>query len=857
MLRNSKTRIATLKRAVSMTTLGVAMSFASGAVHAGTGINFDIEEQTLGQALVAVSKQAGTNIIIPQTANLGRVVDSFSANMEIEEALHYLLAGTSLGFERQRDGGYVVAQQSGFQQISYRTDAELASDLKVYPDDERAGQMDRFALDEIIVTATKRATSLQSTAMALSVLSGDALEARGITNVAGIMRSIPGISAAAAGPGRTWVTMRGITTDARSTNGRATTATYIDDFPLALGTRDIRLVDVSRIEVLKGPQGTLYGQSAMGGALRYITNDPDTDAFSGDVSSYISSTEQGGMNFGFQGHLNVPVTEKIAVRGSFYSFNNDGFIDIAGSQPEENANTEKTLGARLKLKWDINDTTTLEAMYLRQKIDMGHSQTATSTFTPYPTVGFDDIPSDLKGVDYNNLASQSVNPLSREDEVMALRVTKDFGAFDMTLMGARKNLTDWENRDQALYIGITEGRAGYQENIQVEVNTFEARLVSNNDSAFRWLVGAWYEDFGSETPFFDPVTGLPESVLVFGSILISEGSVIQDDLVFEDNEEIAFYGEVGYQFTDKTLLTLGYRRSHVSVNKFFTKSGGPFTEGASLLQGTGDFETSENVNTFKANFEYAVNDDVLLYALATSGYRAGGYAPGKGNIPASQFKSDSLWNYEIGARTSWFDNRLTFNANLFRIDWKDMQLTSFFVSDLGLFNRTNNVSKAKVEGLELEMNAYVTENLSLSFSYGYTKARILEDHAPTGAIAGDRLPGTPEHMFSVAADYQKQVSPELEFRARLSYAHTGDKMNTFGIGGIGQRRRTLDSHGIADLRFGLSHDNGVEVSLFADNLLNKVATSFEETIQAASDDYFGRSFVNRPRTVGVNVGYKF
>ena len=704
------------------------------------------------------------------------------------------------------------------------------------------------AIDEIVVTATKRETSLQDTAMSLSVVTGEDLQNRGFTNPGEFINTIPGLAVTTQQPGVLRINMRGVSTSNVNV-GRNTTAVYIDEFPLSEAARDIRLIDVERVEVLKGPQGTLYGQSSMGGTIRYITNKPSDEGFSGDINSYVSSYgDSDGLNYGLNGHINMPLTDNLTLRAVAYRFDNDGYVDYKGAFPEEDGNKEETNGGRLALKWDISDSVALNYMYLNQRVDSGEARIS-ETFDLTPTG-----PVVLQAPDFDNFSDQNGNGILVTDEVHNLKLDIGFETFDLAVLASKKEFFFQRLSQQGSYLNFTDNQQAFQlSSIRTNDTNFEIRLTSQSDGSefFSWIAGIWYND--SEKELLDLVYHAGDDASFFGLFDVSEGFVYRDAVEKEFNKELAIYGEVAMHLTEQATLTLGYRRADVEVDRESLRSDGPLGTAVAAQIGLDQY-AQEDVDTYKVNFEYTLSDDILLYALAASGYRAGGFNVANlhtaGVVPP--YESDSLWNYEIGARTSWLDNRLIANAVVYLIDWEDMQLTKQIIDENGFTNATDNIGKARVEGLELEVDYRLSEYLSFGVNYAYTDTTLEEDVPGENAFKGDRLPGSAKHVHSLFIDYVRPITDEMDVDVRFTQRYIGDRVTVLGGGEAAQKASITPSYDTTDLKVGVRHANGIEASLFANNIFNNIGITWRE-----ATPLYERLRITSPRVVGLNVGYKF
>ena len=718
-------------------------------------------------------------------------------------------------------------------------------------------------IDEIVVTASKRETSLQDTALSVSAISGADLDKLGVTSFDQIMATVPGVTLLELGPGSSAIVFRGITTSSFGNANSAASSTYIDEFPLALRDIDIKLVDMAQIEVLKGPQGTLYGQSALGGVTRYITNRPDFEKVSGGVGLTGENVADGDEGYQAQGYINIPLSDNLAARAVFYNYDRPGFIDNLGTNTE-NINSEETTGGRLALRWAISDRAEFNLLYLNQsqRVNSGQGngiQAIASTYTP-TNANFPATPTDIRPPDLENPTFRSnINPFfEREFEALNLKLDVDFKYFDLSIMGARKERKSHIKSDVSLWIGIYDDVTTTLENIRsdFDATTFEARLVSTGDGPIEWLAGVWYENEKGDLRTSDILQTPRTDLVIFGFLPGIDGAVLTDSERFDDQKELAVYGEVSYRFTDKAKLTLGYRRADLELDSGVLRADGPFAGGLRNAIGVPE-DAQEDINTYKVNIEYAFNDNILTYVLASSGYRAGGFNRGGiGSVTAnSAYESDSLWDYELGIRTAWMENRLTANAAAYYIDWSDIQLRSWDVTTAS--QRIQNAGTAEIFGLETEIRYQATDSLHLSLNYAYTDASLTEDLLGAGGIVdakdGDTLPGSSKNTFSLLVDWQMALTEDLDLQTNASYVYTSSRAPSLLTGDLTSGFPDVPSSDVVNLSAAIKHNNGISVSLFANNLLDDRNIQYQARLGTALES----AIMNRPRTIGLRVGYTF
>jgi len=835
----------------------IAMAHGINAVQENS-VKFNITSHSLAAALNAYGLQSNQEVFFKEGELQGLPVQPLQGLYNPKDALQTLLDASGVEYRINKMGTILVGSVAsdvklGFQKIAYNTTRDYEASLAVAEEDETVDDVNAFELDEIVVTATRRETSVQSTALTISAFGGKGLEEKGYNSITQFIDTVPGVTSNDEGGGSNTIIIRNINTSTQEA-GSASVATYFNDFALSTTgfstAADIRLVDVNRVEVLKGPQGTLFGRSAMGGIVRYIANKPNTDAFEGGINTYLSDTADGGSNYGGHGYLNVPVSDNFAVRMVGYYYDNAGFVDNVELGIDD-INEEKTWGGRFAAHWDVTDTLSADFTYLYQKQNAGPNSVTTTRDPGDLNVAGDegpDVPFDLNA---RTAIGGVVEERNSTYEFFNFKLEKDFGDFTTTFLATRSNADNEFAFDQREFVNFRAGCACDTPVDDVprgtEVDILELRFVSSNDSFLDWIFGLYYEDEESAIRQLNIYLG-PDQVL-FGLLPFSDGTVGLDTIASSTGEEQAAYGELGFNFSPETKLTVGYRRSHVEFGTLTTQSAGVFNafNGSAALVGI-PFETSENVNTFKFSLEHQINDDLFAYATATSGYRRGGF-----NLPTaisefSTFDSDTLWNYELGLKSTWLDGRLIANLSAYLIDYTDIQLT---VQDPVTFGRTTqNVGKAEVTGLEFSMVFQATEALNLSFNGSLSDPKLKED-VPGGVTGkeGDRLPGSAKKSFAITADWEKPLNDDLSLYGIVTYKYVGERLNDFNL----DLDVALPSYDLMDARIGLRSADGYSISLFANNLFDKKIL-YGIDRQGA---FFESAKTNRPRTIGINLTYDF
>jgi len=841
--------------------------------------DIDIPALNAAQALNRLAEQTGAILLFPYDIAEARQANVVVGRYTLMDALDSLLQGSGLSGglsdkraiqitldevnERNNEEGSMATAKVPF---SKKFAAFFASIFfvtgSVGAQTDEGGEEYAFVIEEVIVTATRRETGIQTTAVSISAFSGDLLEQFGKTSIAQFVDGVPGVTSVAEGPGSNRIIIRNVATSTQEA-GSPTIATYFDDFALTAiigGSPEIRLVDMERVEVLKGPQGTLFGRSAMGGIVRYISNKPSTEKFVGGVNGYVSSTTDGGTNFGGHGYLNFPITDDLAVRMVAYSYQHDGFLDNT-ELGAKNYNDEDTTGGRIALHWDATDAFSFDLTYLNQTIKAAPNWVTTTRDPGDLDVAGDegpDVPFDI------NARTQIAGIVMEEkntQELLNLKLEYDFNSFTSTFLATRSKTEFGFVFDQREYVFVRSGCVcdfldPVPKGLGTESDILELRFVSSGDHFLDWIAGLYYED--SEDNWAQQIRYQGPDQIALGFLPLTEGLVLIDSLGQVTSHEQAAYAELGFNFTPDTHLTLGYRRSDVEFGSLSLQADGVFLafSGADALVGI-PFDTQEDVNTYKVSLEHSFSEDIFGYALASSGYRRGGFNLPTFISPFSTFDSDTLWNYELGLKTTWLAGRLVANVSAYLLKYDDIQLA---VQDPVTFVRaTQNVGKADITGIELGVEYLVNENLRLGFGGSLSNPELKEDIPPsidpiTGDLIytgrkGDSLPGSATETFSFTASWDRPLSNGMGVFANAFYRYVGSRLNDFNT----DLDVKLPSYSLTDVRLGLNHPNGWSVALFADNV-------FDEAIIYVIDrqgPVFESVPTNRPRTVGLNFIYNY
>lgn len=799
----------------------------------------------------------------------------------------------------------------------------IAGGLFLSPAHAQEDDSSLVPFEEIIVTATRREGTVQDVPINIAALDGTRLEEQGFADISELLAFVPGINAINQG-GRNGnqTIVRGLNAEplgqgsGNDTGG--TVATYLGEIPLAL---DIRLNDLQRVEVLLGPQGTLYGAGTLGGAIRYIPNKPTTEETVFDVRADLYTIEEGsGISSDVGATFNMPISDVFAIRGSLDRRDDKGFIDYpyvvqqpgvsepdvdlsdaaavaANFSPVEDANTQETLSGRLAARWQPNDVFDATLTYYFQNEENG-GRTVSGARGAYPSPRYAS-------------ASRVLEPNDEENELLALEIVADLGFAELTSATGLGSYKEVGQRDQTdLLVSLEYSYETFPtftaftlEDEEEEFLSQEVRLVSTGDGPINWIVGGFYnklETVGTSsefTPGYAEFAGFdrPDNLEYF-----SAGSA--------EVVEQAIFGEIGYNITDKWQVTVGGRYYEYDIQLQSTVDFPLFDPGfvAEDLNAIAarPFDPSlrqeDDGSLFKFNTSYTISDDVTVYATVSEGFRIGGgngggecppfdpnAAQGNCNLAPGQqfgpgpndfaefderaFGPDTTRNFELGAKTQWLDGALTINGAVFHVQWNDPQLASATVN--ASIPITINAKGAESNGVELTTDWHATEQLRLRGSFSYTKSELTDDVpslirtiTPPGfgsafedGLDGDRLPGSPETQFSLFANYTMPLSDGNELRFNGAYAWQDEVLSRAGGRG---NSLTLDSYGIANFS-AVYQTEAWSVTGYVDNVFDEFAESGVQSSRLFNQvvmDTSVRSFLTQvlpPRTIGVRFNYSF
>ncbi|GAB2510344.1 TonB-dependent receptor [Microbulbifer agarilyticus] len=745
--------------------------------------------------------------------------------------------------------------------------------------------------EEVVVTGSRREENVMDIPINISAVGGEKIEDLRLDSIAKIAYYTPGLTVVDRGPRDESpdVMVRGLNTGGLGPGFDSTTvANYLGDIPLRV---DLKPVDLERVEVLIGPQGTLYGQGTMGGAIRYIPAKADPSGFSAEFrGSASSNSESSGLGSDYGATLNFAVTDTLAVRVNADSVQDPGFIDynyvvresgVSNPDPDfsnpddvaanlrrvKDANGEDTQSARVNVRWLATD-------WLEANLWHYHQDTKAEGRTLAHQLSFNTGPYE-SGMRYEE-------PNHYTNKLTSLELVGDLGFAEATLVYGESEYEELGQRDQTdLLLDLDLGYDSFpsfssytREKVKDESDTLELRLSSQHEGPFKWVAGYFQNKYVSEgtseefTPFFDQF-----AVDNWDGIQLRPDSLEYYSVGVLNEKESAFYGEVTYDISDSWSVTGGYRRY-----KFETQDTGGVAFPLYDTVFFGDPQDSINLNLstfsgddkgdlFKFNTAWDITDNGMVYFTYSQGYRNGGInaeaecteeqlaSAAEGNqVPCIEadelfIKPDTIDNYEVGYK-GLVGDRLSVSAALFHIQWEDLQVAT--ASDISALPITGNGSAAESNGVELQGTWLISDNLDLAFTYAHTKAELTED-APGlvgdySVSAGARLPGHAEHQGSLNLNYTTTVLGNYDLDLNYGLIFASDVYNM--VGGPEDPLYMIDE----DSGEIMAGDRGGEaIPGYAVHHMSATLRMDSWTVQAFADNLWNKYYVTGTRSNRSNL----
>lgn len=694
---------------------------------------------------------------------------------------------------------------------------------------------------DIVVTATKRQESVRDVAGSVAAVSEATLQKLNAQSLSDYITRVPGVVFNDYQPGVSEVVIRGIASTTYHEANQATTGYYLNQIPLIepgfpLVIPDVDAFDVSRVEVLRGPQGTLFGSSSLGGAVNYVVNEADPSKFDAGAEGMISSTKRAGeVNYAAKAMVNVPIaTDKLAVRLVALQRYDAGYLDntLLG---KDGSNDLRVRGLRGSIVFTPTETTKISALSMYQEYDLD-DQTYVIFGTP-------------------KTYDRATNVAEFQDTsfmLHSLKLEQDLGFATLTAIGSYTEKKANLAFDNSIF-GGNDPRTGTPELAsskgKSKTDYAELRLASPDDGRLRWLIGANYTRLRSSNTDGTYIEGIGDYIDanpgMFGGQsgdTLAPGDLATRTVSSNRVTEKAIFGEASFDIVDSLTLTLGGR--------WFEYRSSPrlqYLPNANLIPPF-DFAPGKSKDSDfipKVSLTWKPNDDVMVYALYSEGFRIGGinvYSAAVPGLPLT-FASDTTKNYEIGTRFDLVDKTLSVDVTAYHIDWGNVQARLFTPVDFNAY--TVNGGGADVDGVEISLTLRPTRNLSLSSNVSYNDARLStllpDSFAPGGGYAkGTQLPGASDWILSNSLDL---TFPDAKLKPRFNLSHRYMSAAPVAFGAVLEKG---DYH-IIDLNASVTVADRVEIGLFAKNLFNQYG------ILNAPFSFAGS--VTRPRTLGANLRF--
>jgi iron complex outermembrane receptor protein len=764
------------RKTLSCGSAALVLGLASGAF--GQQRSFDVPSEDAASAIADLARQAGVQIIAPADQLKGVKTPAIKGQLDVRAALRSLLARTSLSIAAD-DGTVITLRRQG--------DAT--------PEERDSTSQ---AVAEVIVTATRRSENAQTVPISITALSEHSLQDSGALRMEDVVHAVPGLAFNENLAGNASLSIRGVSTTSSTAYLQSPVALYMDEVPLlnpAAGhaVPGLPLFDINHVEVLRGPQGTLFGSGALGGAIREITNKPDMTRYQAATEETLETRAIGGPSYATNLMVNLPVVQdKLALRvvGSYnYSA---GWIDNS-TRGEKDVNHEFSGGGRAELRWTPADNLSFIGTFVDES-----DRPSDSAYTPYYGKGY--------------IANSTLRQYSDNDT----KIYNLVGEYRMP-WGTLTSSTSYVNRSRKELSDDTtvgDSLSGLSTPVPVTdvglpTDDFiqEVRLASTNEHPYKWLVGGYYRSFQQKLTEVITQAG---SGAVFASQGFPSDTLENNASTFTIDEE-ALFGEASYDITRQITATAGVRVFHESVAIAYSGNG-YFDGGPVDIHNSAQYTKA----TPKFALSYTPARDVLIYVQAAEGYRAG-----QGNsspprdpvtgqpIPAA-YGPDQLWNYELGAKTSLFGHKLTIDGAIYYIDWSQIQLQQHTPSGTVY---SANAGSATVKGVELQIAAKPVSALEVGTSLSYDEGRMTAINPGVRALVGDQLPGSAPFTAYAYGQYNFQINDSLDGFIRADYSYTGKEFSDLN----NPTSLLYGNYGSVGAQWGLKYKN-FDALLFAENL---------------------------------------
>jgi outer membrane receptor protein involved in Fe transport len=773
------------------------------------------------------------------------------------------------------------------------------------------------SLPEVVVTANRSgAQTLQNVPMAVSVVNIAQADQAGLGNLSDLAKFAPSLSINESVPGVNKFDMLGLATGAyrtSDTSDRSLVAVYLDDTPISVQgqTPDLRIYDLERVEILRGPQGTLYGDSSMAGTIRFVTAKPSSAKSFGSLEITGADTEHGADSYSVRGMFNVPIIkDELALRATVYDGEDGGYINNIGDHRKNDANLNRSLQGRAAVRWTPSSKLTVDVSATFEQSHAAGLNTELSGLPAY--TDFTNAPEgtrdsfqlyqasvgyDLGFADLTSSTSYTWRRIGYQSDIgftSAYFFENDYG---LPLSSTSFPLYN----TPSAYDPVTASKIPPQIYlISNKIHDFmqEVRLVSKDNGPVKWSVGAFfnkqirhlYQD--TPTPGFDTLSyqnyfGAPYNTPngLYNSKLVDDAFNANDvfsGLQDESDSQVALFTDDTWHVTKKLDLTAGLRYFDYHEQYYLFESGVYGVINHTPL--TLNAKQSSNGLIPRFNAAYHATDDLLVYAEASKGYRDGGAnqpvpvgTSGVAQLCSTNLNSyglttapltfgpDHLWDYTVGEKAKLADGRVRLNVDAYYIDWQDVQ-TRLLLNCTYFF--TENAGAVTSKGIEAETNIRLTHAFSLSASASYNNSRASGNIPTAGAFSGDQSPYSPNWIASVFMFYDRRVGQgmlhlQAGYQFRAEEDTTFDPYSTALTNGVLTRTGPNPSFAIIppthNVSLSLAYDVGAyEIGVYGNHLIDGVkVTDINRATYYANYQPGNAETVARPRTIGVRLKARF
>lgn len=753
-------------------------------------------------------------------------------------------------------------------------------------------------LDEVIVTATRRQVDLQQVPQSVTALSTDFIERQALTNLTDLAGALPSLNIVSTWPGQNTIIIRGVTTGAGEYRIDSQVSVYLDEQPMTSITQqvDVRLVDIERVELLPGPQGTLFGSSAQAGTLAYITNKPNSDGVAGEVNAEIGTTKGGNESYDINGWVNLPVSENFALRAVGFYTDEGGWVDnvlgptLMGDATNadiaaEDQNSYTQMGGRVLGLWSINPSWNLllSGIYQKSETD-GHWDTDPYLGDNKITRFFEDWRDD----EWYTMSGTLKGDLGFAD----LSVTASYFNRKINYEFDNTNYAQWRTANYGAYYALYDTGTLHSATFNYQDQkrwSYEARLSSQGESRLQWMLGAFYEDARDQWEYGAAM--LPPGALLDTAAWEEANNLACDlddpsiaacplaptDYYYYNNyrnqvEQLAFFGELTYNLTEKWAVTGGmrwFRFDREQFDKYNIPLGLPVQSDPDSNGLTSQGKDSDT--SFKFATSYNFTPEVMVYGLYSEGFRLGGQnsarAAATGEVP-EEYGPDRLANYEAGLKSQWLDNTLRFNIALFYMKWDDIQIhfSSTSGAEGGAFWVEGNINggKAEQKGVELNGEWQATERLKLGWSAffadpEFTESTLVPNSDEVYIPEGATMPNSPEEKYWASIEYTlpRFGSMSGDFWTSFSYSWQGETWDSLDAIIEDDTEFLLPAWKSGTFQVGYNSENNWSAALIVRNVFDDTGISWMSSTNRGElfEDPRWRYVrgLQRPRNVSLSV----